>query len=335
LSDEVTRTKISLLLCALVFLRDTVQMEPILISGSMAYDRIMKFPGRFGEHFHADKMHVLSVSFVVNTLEESFGGTAGNIAYNLALLHGKPVILAAVGGDFQKYRDYFEKRGIDTGDLQLEMRIATAVGHIITDDDDNQIAAFYAGAMAKPYVQDVPGGALAIIAAGNAVDMVELAQKIHARGTPFFFDPGQMITGLSGEELRAGMEGAAVLFGNDYEIGTILKKTGWSHEELLKHVSAVVMTLGGKGSQILTAEGEQKIPVVKAADVLDPTGAGDAYRAGFAMAWLKKLPLDICAKVASTVAVFAVEAYGTQNHTFDMKSLKERYENTYGPGFPL
>jgi adenosine kinase len=275
------------------------------------------------------------VSFVVNSLEESFGGTAGNIAYNLALLGRKPILLASVGGDFQKYREHFQKMGIDSGDAQLEMRIPTAVGHVITDDDDNQIAAFYAGAMARPYAQNIPEAPLAIIAAGNPIDMVELAQKIHAHGTPFFYDPGQQVTLLSGEELRAGMEGAAVLFGNDYEISALLKKTEWTSQELLKHVSTVVMTLGSGGSQITTAQGEQKIPVVKAMDVLDPTGAGDAYRAGFATAWLKKLPLEICAKVASAVAVFAVESYGTQNHKFDMPALKERYENTYGPGFPL
>jgi adenosine kinase len=310
-------------------------MEPVLISGSLAYDRIMKFPGRFRDHFHADKMHVLSVSFVVNTLEESFGGTAGNIAYNLALLGGKPVIISAAGGDFAKYREHLQKIGIDTGDTQLEIRIPTAVGHVITDDEDNQITAFYVGAMARPYVQKVPEAPLAIVAAGNAVDMVELSQKIRARGTPFFFDPGQMITVLSGEELRAGMDGAAVLFGNDYEIGMLLKKTGWTAKELLAHVPTVIMTLGAQGSQVTTAEKEFKIPPVKAIEVLDPTGAGDAYRAGFAAAWLKKLPLETCVKVASAVAVFAVEVYGTQNHVFTMLSLKQRYEEAYGPGFPL
>jgi adenosine kinase len=310
-------------------------MNPILVSGSLAYDRIMKFPGKFREHFHADKMHVLSVSFVVNTLEESFGGTAGNIAYNLALLREKPIIVSAVGGDFQKYREHLQKLGIDTNAMQLEIRIPTAVGHVITDDEDNQIAAFYAGAMARPYVQPIPEAALAIVAAGNALDMVELAQKIHKRGTPFFYDPGQQVALLSGEELRSGMDGAEVLFGNDYEISMLLKKTGWNAKELLQHVGAVVMTLGAGGSQITTADKEFKVAPVKAIDVLDPTGAGDAYRAGFAAAWLKKMPLETCAKVGSAVAVYAVESYGTQNHVFMMQSLKDRYEATYGPGFPL
>jgi len=310
-------------------------MDRVLISGSMAYDRIMKFPGKFKEHIHVDKIHALSVSFTVNTLEESFGGTAGNIAYNLALLGGDPLIISAVGGDFEKYREYLSGRGISLAGLQLELRVPTAVGHIITDDEDNQISAFYAGAMARPYIQSIPEALLAIVAAGNALDMVELTQKIRRRGTPFFFDPGQMIPILSGEELRTAMEGAEVLFGNDYEIGMLLKKTGWSMHDILKHVSAVVTTLGGEGSLITTENGEIKIPVVKAVDVLDPTGAGDAYRAGFARAWLRQMTLETCAKVASAVAVFAVETYGTQNHVFTLEDVKARYEETYGPGFPL
>jgi adenosine kinase len=310
-------------------------MNPVIISGSMAYDRIMNFPGKFRDHIYADKMHALSVSFLVNTLEESFGGTAGNIAYSLALLKSSPIILAAVGGDFQKYRKHLQKHGILIDYLQLEERIPTAVAHVITDEEDNQIAAFYAGAMAQPFVKDIPDAPLAIISAGNMTDMVELAQKIHARGTPFFYDPGQNILALSGEELRAGMKGAKVLFGNDYEISMIFKKTGWTAHQLLENVPTVVMTLGASGAQVTTKEREFKIQAVKAIDVLDPTGAGDAYRAGFAVAWLKGLPLETCVQVASAVAVFVVECYGTQSHVFTMDDLKKRYEAAYASAFPL
>lgn len=310
-------------------------MESILVSGSIAYDRIMKFPGKFRDHFHVDKMHALSVSFVVNTLDESFGGTAGNIAYNLALLKQNPLLLCAVGGDFQKYRDHLQKAGVDVGTTQLEARIPTAVGHIITDDEDNQIAAFYAGATARPYVQSIPDASLAIVAAGNTIDMVELTQKIRAKGIPFLFDPGQQIVALSSKEILTAMQGAAVLFGNDYEIHMLMQKTGLSENDLLKQVAVVVTTLGAKGSKVRSVDREFTVPSVPAVDVLDPTGAGDAYRAGFAAAWMKKLPLDICVQVASTIAVFAVESYGTQNHTFAMKDLKPRYEATYGGEFPL
>jgi adenosine kinase len=310
-------------------------MNEILVSGSIAYDRIMKFPGKFKDHFHADKMHALSVSFAVTTLDESFGGTAGNIAYNLALLHEKPIVLAAVGGDFQKYREHWQKLGIDPSATQREMSIPTAVGHIITDDEDNQIAAFYPGAMARPYVQPIPDAPLAIVAAGNTQDMTELAQKLRARGTPFFYDPGQQIVSLSGEELRAGLEGASGLFGNDYEIHMIEQKTGWDRKEMLKHVPMVITTLGSKGSHVATPDKEFNVLSARAIEVLDPTGAGDAYRAGFAAAWLRKLPIETCVKIASTVAVYAVEAYGTQNHSFTMESLKERYEKAYEEKFPL
>lgn len=310
-------------------------MNSILISGSLAYDRIMNFPGTFKEHFHADKMHALSLSFLVDTLEESFGGTAGNIAYNLALLGERPTIIANGGGDFAKYREYLEKAGVDTSEIQLETNVPTAVGHMITDKEDNQIAAFYMGAMSQPYVQKIPKADLAIVAAGNPQDMVELPKKFVASGTPFFFDIGQGITALSGDMIREAVPGATVLLGNDYEIATILKKTRWSMDELLAQVPVVVTTLGGKGSTITTAEGETNVLPVKAIQVLDPTGAGDAYRAGFATAWLKKLPLHVCTQVASTVAVYAVESYGTQRHTFTMEQLKERYSSAYGSAFPF
>lgn len=310
-------------------------MDSILVSGSIAYDRIMKFPGKFREHFHLEKMHALSVSFVVNTLDESFGGTAGNIAYNLALLKQNPQLLCAVGGDFQKYREHLQKVGVDLHTVQVEARIPSAVGHIITDDEDNQIAAFYAGAMARPYSEQIPDAQLAIVAAGNTMDMVELSQKIRSKGIPFLFDPGQQIVALSPQEILTAMQGAAVLFGNDYEIHMLMQKTGLTENELLKHVAVVVTTLGAKGSKVKSVDREFVVPSVPAVDVLDPTGAGDAYRAGFAAAWMKKLPIDICVQVASTVAVFAVESYGTQNHIFAMKDLKPRYEATYGSDFPL
>jgi adenosine kinase len=295
----------------------------------------MKFPGRFKDHFHTEKMHALSVSFVVNTMEETFGGTAGNIAYSLALLQASPAIIAAVGGDFAKYHEHFERLGISTAQTQLEPRVPTAVAHVITDDDDNQIAAFYPGALSKHYIGEIPQTTLAIVAAGNTTDMLEIPKVLRERGTPFFFDPGQMCTALSGADMRLAVRGATVLFGNDYEITMILKSTGWTMRELLKHVPTVVMTLGVKGTQILTEDKEIAVSAVEAIQVLDPTGAGDSYRAGFAMAWLRNLPVETCVKVASVVAVHAVEVYGTQKHVFTINGLRERYEKAYGDEFPL
>jgi adenosine kinase len=310
-------------------------MNSILISGSLAYDRIMNFPGTFRDHFHAEKMHALSVSFVVDTLEESFGGTAGNIAYNFTLLGEKPTLIANGGGDFAKYRDYLHKVGVDTSRLQLELTVPTAVGHMFTDQEDNQIAAFYAGAMGRPYTQEIPKADIGIVAAGNGLDMSEMPKKFRANGTPFFFDIGQAITHFTGDAMREAIPGAVAILGNDYEIGTILKKTRWSMQEMLEQVSVVVTTLGAKGSQVHTRENEFTVRPVKAIQVLDPTGAGDAYRAGFAAAWLRKLSIEVCTQVASAVAVYAVESYGTQRHTFKMDEIKKRYAETYGTEFPF
>jgi adenosine kinase len=310
-------------------------MSSILVSGSLAYDRIMAFPGKFREHIHEDKMHVLSVSFVVSTLQESFGGTAGNIAYTFSLLGQHPSVISTAGGDFGKYYDRLQQLGIHTQAIQRADDVPTATGHIITDAENNQITAFYIGAMGRPYVREVPEADLAIIAAGNGVDMIELSRKYRLNSTPFFFDPGQMLTVLSGEELREAIPGASVVFGNDYEIGMLLRKTGWNIQELLDKVSTVVTTLGSEGTLITTNEKEYRVRSVPAVQVLDPTGAGDAYRAGFATAWLQKLPIDVCAKVASAVAVYAVECYGTQNHVFTLSQLAERYKQAYGEEFPL
>ncbi len=309
-------------------------MARILVSGSIAYDRIMNFRGTFKEHFHPDKLHVLSVSFLVDSLEESFGGTAGNIAYNLSLLGEEPTILSVAGKDYDKYREYFRKCGISSESIQISELEPTAVAHVITDDEDNQISAFYPGALASTYDQKVPEADLLIVAPGNATDMVSLAEKARGKGMPFFFDPGQQTTALSADAFRSALHGAVVLLGNDYEIALIQKKLDTDMEGLLAYTPVVITTLGAEGARVHTREKEFTIPSVKAIQVIDPTGAGDAFRAGFAAAWLQKLPLDVCVQVASTVAVYAVEDYGTQKHRFTMDQLKKRYKDAYDTDFP-
>lgn len=309
-------------------------MHNILVSGSVAYDRIMNFRGTFKEHFHPDKIHVLSVSFVVDSLEESYGGTAGNIAYNFYLLKQNPIVVSSAGHDFDKYREYFRTLGISTDSVQTSQLEATATAHVITDDEDNQIAAFYPGALANAYVGEIPHADLCIIAPGNPKDMVALAEVCRTRNTPFFFDPGQQTTALSADDFRAALTGAALLIGNDYEMEMIQKKLNTDMRGLLAIVPVVVTTLGAEGSHIQTREAEFRVPGVKAIQAIDPTGAGDAFRAGFASAWLQKFPLDICAQIASTVAVYAVESYGTQRHAFTLDQLKERYAKSYDADFP-
>ncbi|MDO8593429.1 MAG: carbohydrate kinase family protein [bacterium] len=311
-------------------------MNRILVSGSLAYDRIMNYPGLFKNDFHPEKLHALSVSFLVDKLQESLGGTAGNIAYNLALLEEKPTLISCAGNDFEKYRQQFAQLGIDTESVQIESDVPTAVAHVITDSADNQITAFYAGAVARQYAKDISDAAdLAIISPSSPTEMAELPKKYRECGIPFFYDSGQQITALSGEVLREAIPGAVALFGNDYEIDMMLRKLEWTKEQLLERVPVLVTTLGAEGSLVSTPEKEYRVAPVTAEKAVDPTGAGDAYRAGFAKGWLAKLPLDMCAKFAGTVAVYAVEKYGTQNHSFTMDALRARFKAAYGEDCPI
>lgn len=311
-------------------------MSRILVSGSLAYDRIMNFPGRFRDHFLPEKLHALSVSFAIDKLTEGFGGTAGNIAYNLSLLGEKPTLCAAAGHDFGRYKKWLIDHRIGIENIAVVQDKATSGAYVMTDKDDSQISAFYfgAGEEACDVKIDTAKVALAIIAAGNISDMLGVPARCREASVPFFSDSGQQITALSAEQLREHMEGAAVLFGNDYEMELVTKKTGWDVKEVLEHVGTVVVTKGADGSMIITKEGEENVKAVPAKAV-DPTGAGDAYRAGFAKAYLAKRPLRECAMLGSAVAAYAVEKYGTQNHRFTISELKERYEKTYGETLSL
>jgi adenosine kinase len=283
----------------------------------------MDYPGLYKDQFHPEKLHVLSVSFLVDTLEESLGGTAGNIVYNLSLLGEKPTLISCAGSDFKKYQTHLAKSGIDTTSIQLEDDVHTAVAHVITDAADNQIAAFYPGAMAREYTKEIPSTAdLAIISPGNLTDMNELPKKYRENGVPFFYDPGQQMTALSSEALRGAIEGSAAIFGNDYEIDMILRKLGWTKEQLLERVPVVVTTLGAKGSLVTTPEKEYSVPSVATDRALDPTGAGDAYRAGFAKGWLAELSPALlrevgkhyrclhCGSTAPRSTAFTMDAFG-------------------------
>jgi adenosine kinase len=306
-------------------------MKKILISGSLAYDRIMDFPGFFSEHLLPEKLHSLSISFTVDTLEQSFGGTAGNIAYNLALLQEQPEILASVGKDFGIYEEWLKTCRIETASIQKEAEIGTASAHIITDKADNQIAAFYPGALTRPYAKEIDfaGTALAIVAPGNTSDMSELPKKFRRAGLRFLFDPGQQIIALNKEQLQEGIEGSAAVLANDYESEIIAQRTGWDRTEILNHTEMLVVTLGAEGSTIYTKEREYKIGAAKVKNVVDPTGAGDAYRAGFIKGVLLGLPVQIVGQLASIAASYAVEARGTQGHFLTIENLKSRYEDTF------
>ena len=311
-------------------------MPRVLVSGSIAYDQIMVFPDLFRNHFVADKLHNINVSFNVSEHNEHFGGTAGNIAYNVKLLGEVPTILATGGKDFARYDEHLKGLGIETESIHRNPEKSTSFAYILTDKGDNQITGFHLGAGGTPYGPfPTEQAALAIIGPGCFDDMRDLPIACRDAKVPFFFDPGQVIPALPIESLRGGFEGAAAVFGNDYEFSMLSKRLDWNEKEMLEHTKTLIITLGEKGTRIVTHEGETTVAAVPAKAVVDPTGAGDSYRAGFMKGFLAGLPPETCAKIGSAVAVYCVEVRGTQEHHFSMPELKERYEQAYGGMFPL
>ncbi len=308
----------------------------ILVSGSIAYDNIMNFPDLFRNHFVADKLHNINVSFNVSEHNEHFGGTAGNISYNLKLLGESPTILTTVGKGFERYEKHLQSLEIDTASIHRNQEKSTSFAYILTDKGDNQIAGFHLGAGETPYGEfPTNEAALAIIAPGCFDDMRDFPSVYRRAEVPFFFDPGQVIPALPIESLREGFEGAAAVFGNDYEFSMLSKRLGWNEKEMLQHTKMLVITLGDKGTRLVTNDGEVTVSAVPAKEVLDPTGAGDSYRAGFMKGFLAGLPPETCAKIGSAVAVYCVETRGTQEHRPSMSEIAARFETAYGDKFPL
>lgn len=307
-------------------------MSRILISGSLAYDHIMDFPGFFRDHFMPDKLHNINVSFNIAGHSEHFGGTAGNIAYTLALLGEKPTIIASAGDDFERYKAHLDGVGVDTSMIRIEPNLETAFAYILTDKGDNQIAAFHPGAGNEAYAAQIPSekSALAIISAGCIADIQSFPEKFRQAGVRFLFDPGQSIPSLSGDDLKNGITGADVVFANDYEFTLIEFKTGWKVEDIVKVANTLVVTLGEAGSRIITKEGEVRVSAMPVKENKDPTGAGDGYRAGFIKGLLNNLTPVQCAQLGSACASHVVESLGTQGHAFSMEELRQRYEITYG-----
>ncbi|MDR3566921.1 MAG: carbohydrate kinase family protein [Syntrophobacteraceae bacterium] len=304
----------------------------IFISGSLAYDRIMDFPGRFADHILPDKIHMLNVCFNINGLVEKFGGTAGNIAYSLAVLGESPVIVATCGEDFPRYEKWLAKNRLPLSHIKLVSGVLTAGAYITTDHDDNQITAFNPGAMA--FEADLPvldAFSMVFIGPGNKTDMKNLANKARLAGAPFFFDPGQSLNIWNGEELRQAVSGALCFISNDYELSLFLRMTGWEMRDLYKAAKMIITTKGPEGA-VLDHGGEKlSIPAVAAGTVLDPTGAGDAFRSGVLKAAAMKLPWDVACRMGATSASFSVEHYGTQEHRFTWDQFCQRYESSFGP----
>lgn len=306
----------------------------IFISGSLAYDRIMAFPGHFADHILPDKIHVLNVCFNISGLVEKFGGTAGNIAYTLAQLDEKPFIVATCGDDFARYSRWLDESRLPARWIKTVPGVFTAGAYITTDLDDNQITAFNPGAMAfeadLPVLNGSDGDSIVFIAPGNKEDMKNMASRARENGVPFFFDPGQSLNIWTGNELREAVRGAYCFISNDYELSLFLQMTSWNLDTLYKNVEVVITTRGPEGA-VLDLKGEKTlIPAVPVRDVLDPTGAGDAFRAGLLKGRTLGLPLDVCCQMGVVTATFAIEHHGTQEHRMDWQSFCERYEARFG-----
>ncbi len=315
-----------------------IRNSSVIVSGSLAYDRIMNFPGRFREQILPRKVHVLNVSFAVERFSEHFGGTAGNMAYNLALLGLRPTVVAAVGNDFVPYRRWLARHGVSLTGVSVLPRERTAAAHIITDADDNQITGFHLGAMQRPgatlSATRLRRAALAVVAPGNVSDMLTLPRRYRQLHLPYWFDPGQQLTSLTGAQLRQAIGGAEGFFANDYELALTLKKTGWTLRQLLARGVMVVATLGSKGSVVRHGATVVRVPAARPKAVVDPTGAGDAYRAGFIFGLLQGWPIPVVARFAGLVAVYTVERYGTQTHRFTWPALRRRYRQNFGSALP-
>lgn len=309
----------------------------IYLTGSLAYDRIMNFPGKFTDSILPNQIHNLNVSFYINRLEEQLGGNAGNIAYTLGLLGERSTIIATAGRDFDRYAAILEGRGLSLeGVSRLENEL-TASAYIMTDQMNNQITGFHAAAMMTPSDYDFPSldpaKDIALIGPSNPDDMNRHPALYREKGVRYIYDPSQQLPVLTGAQLLAAIGGAYLLVGNDYEIQMIANTTARSKEELAcMTVRGIVTTMGEKGSLIMDKENNTEIAIsaVPVSQVVDPTGAGDAYRAGLIKGMLLEQPLTECARLGATCAAFCIEHQGTQGHDFFLEDFFRRHSQAFG-----
>lgn len=307
-----------------------------IITGSVAYDYLMSYPGRFRDHILPDQLDSLSVSFLADSMRRERGGVAANIAYTNKLLGGNPIILATVGHDFGDYRRWLEEQGLSTAQIIEIPEDLTATFFVSTDLDQNQIANFYTGAMvhARNFSLEARGldqAGLVLISPNDPVAMVNYAKECKERGIPFAYDPSQQLARLSEEDLRTSVPGAQFLLCNEYEIAVIQNKTGWTMDEIRGMVDTLVVTYGKKGSVIYHGDDSVEIPVAPLDKIDDPTGAGDAFRGGFFAAWMAGLPWDVAGRVGALCSTYALEHIGTTTHRFTPAEFATRYEQVFGP----
>ncbi len=311
----------------------------ILVSGSLAYDRIMDFPGKFSDHILPDKVHVLNVCFMINELKENFGGTAGNIAYALSQLGESPTILATAGRDFESYKEWFGNNKISTDTIKIIEEELTAGAYITTDLSDNQITAFNPGAMKFDAGYDFESTAhdntVAIVSPGNLDDMFNFSKIYKQKNIDYIFDPGQSLPAWTSERLIEMIDGSKVFICNDYELQLSQEKTSMTIEDILEKTEILVQTKSEHGSVVILKEHDHikeiEVPAASVDSVKDPTGAGDAYRAGLMKGFfLSDSDIVHAARMGSVTAAYCVEVYGPQNYNFTPDSFNKRFEDVFG-----
>jgi len=312
----------------------------IIVTGSLAYDRIMNFPDYFRKHILPEKIHILNVSFVLDKMDEHFGGTAGNIAYNLNLLGLAPDIVSVWGKDFEKYKSYFDDLGISTEHIQVDGSDYTAVANITTDLDDNQISAFYPGVLSRGAEVEIPRhlarqGSFLVVSASSKREITRRCLFAQSKNISYMFDPGQQMTALSGEEMRRCAKYAAIAIFNDYEWQMFRAKSGQELDDLTQQGVTVIVTKGAVGSIIYTKDQDYEIGTAKPGEVVDPTGAGDAYRAGIVAGFVGKWDWGVAGEIAATIASYAVEYAGTQTHKPSKQEIRDRFKSNFNSECPM
>ena len=301
----------------------------ILLTGSVAYDYLMTFPGHFKEQILPERLASISLSFLVDSMSKQRGGVAPNIAYTMALLGEHPRVMATVGEDFEEYRAWLEEKGVDTSLMCVVPGVFTASFFATTDHASAQIASFYPGAMGHAATQSLktlPSRPDLVIVSPNAPDaMMKFPAECRELGMKYLYDPSQQILRLEGSELARDMEGAHFLFCNDYEFGLISKKTGWSLDQILEHVHILVITRGKNGADLYSGQESVHIPTVPEDEIIDPTGVGDAFRGGFLAGYSHGFDWKLCGEIGSLAAVYCLEQRGPQSHSYTRQDFIRRF----------
>ncbi len=307
----------------------------IVITGSVAYDYLMGFSGKFREHIIAEQLENLSLSFLVESMKRQRGGVGGNIAYTMKLVGGDPTLFATVGQDFSDYRTWMEAQGIATDHVIEIADDFTASFFVNTDQEQNQIASFYTGAMAhaRNYSladRGLTGADMVIVSPNDPVAMVNYCQECRDLKIPYAYDPSQQVAFMSGEDLTASIPGATYLLGNEYEMAVIAKKTGWAQDDLRERVDNLIVTLADKGSIIYKGDEVIEIPAAKVTNIVEPTGAGDAYRGGFFAGLSLGLPWAVAGRIGALCGAYCLENLGPSTHSFAWAEFADRYAQNFG-----